>query len=220
MLLKILSFFFPWPLRRRALQSWFGFSIHPSAKIGMAWVFPRNLVMGANSKIDHFTVAVNLDKIEMEANTRIGRSNWITGFSTYSESKHFSHQEDRKAELLMKESSNVTKRHHLDCTNTITVGRFSTIAGYQSQLLTHSIDIMEGRQDSAPITIGDYAFVSTNVVILGGAALPSYSVLGAKSLLNKKYEDEWMLYGGIPANPIKTIPKNAKYFNRSDGYVY
>ena len=92
MLLKILSFFFPWPLRRRALQSWFGFSIHPSSKIGMAWVFPRNLVMGANSKIDHFTVAVNLDKIEMEANTSIGRSNWITGFSTYSESKHFSHQ--------------------------------------------------------------------------------------------------------------------------------
>ena len=218
--LKIISYFLPWALRRRVLEGWFNFSIHPSARIGLAWIFPRRLIMGPNTRIDHFTVAIHLDKIEMEANSSIGRSNWITGFSTKTDSKHFRHQNDRKAELLLKESANVTKKHHLDCTNTITIGRFTTIAGYDSQILTHSIDISENRQDSAPISIGDYSFVGTNVVILGGSTLPDYTVLGAKSLLNKCFAEQWKVYAGVPAQPVKEIPKTHKYFSRAEGFVY
>ena len=219
MLLKVISFFLPWPLRRRALQAWFGYKIHPSAKIGLAWVFPRKLMMAANTRIDHFTVAINLDKIEMADNASIGRSNWITGFSTHTGSPHFQHQLGRKAELILKESANVIKNHHLDCTNSITLGRFTTISGYQSQLLTHSIDVAENRQHSLPICIGDYTFVGTNVVILGGASLPDYSVLGAKSLLNKAYTEEWKLYGGVPARALSNLSPDAQYFHREKGFV-
>jgi acetyltransferase-like isoleucine patch superfamily enzyme len=155
----------------------------------------------------------------MEENASIGRSNWITGFSTYSDSPHFKHQEGRRAELILKESASVTKKHHIDCTSSISIGRFATIAGYQSQLLTHSIDVYESRQHSEPIRIGDYTFVGTNVVVLGGAQLPAYSVLGAKSLLNKAYTQEWNLYGGVPAKPIRQIATKAKYFTRQEGFV-
>jgi acetyltransferase-like isoleucine patch superfamily enzyme len=220
MILKLLSFLLPWPLRRRALNKWFGFEIHPSARIGLSWVFPKKLVMMANSKIDHLTVAVNLEKIQMEANAKIGRGNWITGFEKGTNSKHFSHQPDRRPELIMGEWAAVTKNHHIDCTNFIQIGKFTTIAGYQSQLLTHSINVEYNRQDSAPIIIGDYTFVGTNVVILGGSILPSYSVLGAKSLLNNAYTEEWSLYGGVPAKKIKAISKDAKYFTRIDGFVF
>jgi acetyltransferase-like isoleucine patch superfamily enzyme len=220
MLKKLFTFFLPWPLRRRALNSWFGFEIHPTARIGLSWIFPRKLVMGAGTRIDHFVVAIRLDSIKMDANSSIGRNNWITGFTTGTASAHFKHQPGRKAELNIGESSNITKKHHLDCTNIITIGRFTTVAGYDSQLLTHSINVIENRQDSEPISIGDYCFVGTNVVILGGAVLPSYSVLGAKSLLNKNYTDTWKLYGGVPAKMISDIPHDAKYFNRTDGFVY
>ena len=108
----------------------------------------------------------------------------------------------------------------MDCTNLIEIGRFSTIAGYQSQLLTHYINVMDNRQDSLPIRIGEYTFVGTNVVVLGGATLPAYSVLGAKSLLNKAFDEEWGLYAGVPAKRASEIPKDAKYFSRSDGFVY
>ena len=94
-----------------------------------------------------------------------------------------------------------------------------TIAGYQSQFLTHSINVYDNRQDSHPIYIGDYSFTGTNVVVLGGASLPANSVLGAKSLLNKSFQDEWMLYGGNPAKPIIPIRKDAKYFSRNKGFV-
>lgn len=220
MFLKVLSFFLPWGLRRRALNKWFDFEIHPQARIGLAWVFPQKLIMAAHARIDHFTVAVNLDHIEMATQSKIGRGNWITGFPTNTESLHFSHQPERRAELKLGESANITKNHHLDCTNLIEIGKFTTIAGYYSQFLTHSIDVVENRQDSAPIIIGEYCFVGTNVVVLGGGSLPSYSVLGAKSLLNKAHSGEWKLYGGVPAKMLTEIPKTAKYFSRNNGYVY
>jgi acetyltransferase-like isoleucine patch superfamily enzyme len=220
LLLKIVTCLLPWPLRRYALQRWFGFELHPTARIGLAWVFPQKLIMGAGSFIDHFTVAIHLDFIQLEEQASIGRSNWITGFPGKSDSPHFKHQANRTSKLVLGISSAVTKSHHLDCTNTIEIGRFATIAGYQSQLLTHSINLLENRQDSAPIIIGAYAFVGTNVVVLGGAVLPANCVLGAKSLLNKHYIQEWRLYGGVPAKELSVIPETAKYFTRTDGFVF
>lgn len=221
MLLKILSFFLPWPLRRRALNKWFGYSIHPEARIGLAWVFPGRLTMKSGASIGHFTVAIHLDHITMGAHSGIGRGNWITGLSTKCGNRHghFNHQPDRMAVLDIGEYAYITKNHHIDCTNQITIGRFATIAGYRSQLLTHSIDLFENRQHSAPIRIGEYTFVGTNSVLLGGCTLPPYSVLGAKSLLNKSFTEQWKLYAGVPATMLADIPPNAKYFSRSDGFV-
>lgn len=209
----------PWKIRRLMLQKFFGFEIHKTARIGLAWVFPKKLVMLSNTKIDHFTIAVNLDLINMKDNSSIGRSNWITGFPTNTDSPHFKHQKDRKAALYLGESSAITKNHHMDCTHTIEIGKFSTIAGYNSQFLTHSINVFENRQDSAPITIGEYTFIGTNSVVLGGANLPTHSVLGAKSLLNKSFNDPWKLYAGVPAKSISDLPKTAKYFSRESGFV-
>lgn len=220
MFLKLLTFLLPWEIRRRALELWFGYQIHPSARIGLAWVFPKQLIMAPGSKIDHLTVAVNLDLIQMERKSKIGRGNWITGFSTKSKSPHFQHKQTRKAELRLGEYAAITKNHHIDCTDLITIGRYTTIAGYNSQLLTHSINVFENIQDCAPIFIGEYSFIGTNVVILGGSSLPSYSILGAKSLLNKKFRDEWVLYGGVPAKPISEVSQNAKYFSRAEGFVH
>jgi acetyltransferase-like isoleucine patch superfamily enzyme len=220
MLLKVVSFLLPWPLRRRALNKWFGFEIHRGARIGLAWIFPGKLKMEAGASIGHFTVAIHLDRITMGAGSGIGRGNWITGLSVKRNGRHFSHQASRIAALEIGDYANITKNHHIDCTNLITIGRFSTIAGYRSQLLTHSIDLFENRQDSAPIHIGEYTFVGTNSVILGGGVLPSYSALGAKSLLNKPFTTPWKLYGGVPAKMLADISREAKYFSRKEGFVY
>jgi acetyltransferase-like isoleucine patch superfamily enzyme len=219
-LLKIISFFFPWFLRRRLLNRCFGYKIHANAKIGFAWIFPKELILAADSRIDHFNVAIHLTKVELGPKATIARGNWITGFPVKSASPHFKHQMERKAELVLSESSSITKNHHFDCTSNIHVGRFTTIAGYNSQFLTHSIDLNENRQDSHPIIIGDYSFIGTNVVVLGGSILPNHSVLGAKSLLNKQFSEEWTLYGGVPAKKISEISKTAKYFTRDEGHVF
>ena len=101
----------------------------------------------------------------------------------------------------------------------IEIGAYTTIAGYRSQFMTHAIDVRENRQDAAPIAIGEYCFVGTEVVVLGGARLPDRSVLGAKALLNRAATAPGWLYAGVPARPVKALPADAKYFQRKEGFV-
>ena len=218
--LKLLTFLLPWPIKRIILVRFFKYEIHPDARIGLSWIYPKKLIMDSDSIIGHFNVAVHLDLISIGKNSSIARGNWITGFPTNTNSKHFSHQINRKSSLLIGQHSAITKNHHVDCTNTIQIGNFVTVAGYSSQLLTHSINIELNIQDSSPIVIGDYCFVGTASTILGGANLPSYCVLGANSLLNKPYSIPYRLYAGNPAMEIKELPSDFKYFNRVSGFVY
>jgi acetyltransferase-like isoleucine patch superfamily enzyme len=216
--LKFILVLLPWNLRRRLLERCYGYEIDSSARIGLAWIYPKRLRMGRQTRIDHFSVAIHLDSIELGDYSTIGRNNWITGYPSDS-SKHFSHQTDRQPRLIIGEHSAITKRHYLDCTNEIRVGRFTTIAGHQSELLTHSIDIVAGRQDSKPIDVGDYCFVGTRCIILGGARLPSQSVLAAGAVLTKAFDQPYSLYGGVPARHLKELPKDAEYFHRPTGFV-
>jgi hypothetical protein len=218
-LLRITITALPWPLKRLLLQRLFGYQLDPSARIGLAWVYPRRLRMAAGSRIDALTVAINLDLLELGEMASIGRGNWITGFPSGTDSLHFTHQPDRCGELLLGDHAAITKNHHIDCTNRVTIGPFTTIAGYHSQLLSHSIDLQHNRQHSEPISIGAYCFVGSNCVILGGSVLPDQCVLGALSLLNKPLSETWCLYGGQPARRLKPIDPNAAYFSRSNGFV-
>lgn len=212
--LQITLLFLPWKIRRYLLNRFWRFDIHSTAYIGFSYVYPKSLVMEAGARIGHLNVAIHLDKILLKEKAIINRGNWITGFPTGESSKHFFHQKDRQAELVIGKESSITKNHHIDCTDSIHIGDFVTIAGYRSQFLTHSIDVYQSRQDSHPIVIGDYCFVSTSVIVLGGAVLPDYCVLAAGAVLNKAYDEKWTLYVGVPARPKQSIPRDAKYFSR------
>lgn len=214
----LLSLLLPWSIRRLVLQSFFGYQIDPTSRIGFAWIFPKQLIMEAHTHIGDLTVCKNLELVHLKQHASIGRGNWITGFPSGS-SIHFTHEKNRYPQLIVGKHSAITNRHLIDCTDAVTIGDFSTFTGFNSQILSHSINLEECRQSSAPITIGDYCFVGTNCVILGDSSLPDYSVLGAKSLLNKKYSDIYYLYAGVPAKPIKNLSKHLLYFSRSVGFV-
>ena len=215
----LVSVLLPWSIRRGLLEKHFGYSLHPTSNIGLAWVFPERLVMGPHSSIGHLTVCKNLALVELGEHSTIGRGNWITGFPAGTNSPHFAQEHDRRPELVVGAHSAITHRHLIDCTNTITIGSFTTFAGFQSQMLTHSIDLEQNRQRSAPIRIGDRCFVGTNSVLLGGSVLPDFSVLGAKSLLNKAFVQTHQLYGGVPAKPLQSLPADYASFHRTSGFV-
>ncbi len=218
-LLRLLSIVLPWPLRRALLCRLEGYQIDPTSRIGLSWVFPGRLQMGPHSRIGNLTVAKNLDLVRLGEYSSIGNGNWVTGFPLGA-SRHFAHEPDRAPELILGRHSAITNRHLIDCTSRVTIGDFTTFAGFASQVLTHSIDLAQSRQASAPVTIGDYCFVGTNCVILGGARLPDRSVLGAKSLLTKAFEEPQYLYAGAPAQAIKLMPADTAYFHRPEGMVY
>jgi acetyltransferase-like isoleucine patch superfamily enzyme len=218
-LLMLLSIVLPWSLRRAFLEKQCGYSIHPTSRIGLSWIAPRRLVMEEHARIGHFTMCKNCDLLHVGAHAVIGQLNWITGFPL-GNSRHFAHQTDRRPELIVEQHAGISSRHFIDCTAQVRIGAYATLAGYRSQLITHSIDLEKGRQSSEPIDIGEYCFVGTEAVVLGGSSLPHHSVLGAKSLLNKKWDTPFQLYAGVPAKPIKELPQEWAYFQRKEGFVW
>ena len=215
----LLSILLPWRLRRPLLEKQFGFVLHPTSRIGLSFIFPEKLVMEPHTRIADLTMCKNIALLHLREHAVIGRGNWITGFPL-GPSPHFAGETDRRPELILGEHSAITHRHLIDCTNSITIGKFTTVAGFQSQMLTHSIDLERNRQASAAIRIGNYCFLGTNSVLLGGSVLPDYCVLGAKSLLNKAFTDTHQLYGGVPARPLQALPADYAYFQRTAGFVF
>ena len=218
-LLMFFSMLLPWGMRRALLEKQFGYSIHPDSRIGFAWIFPRRLVMEAGSYIGHLTLCKNIDLLHLGEHAIVGQLNWITGFPRGT-SRHFAHQPDRRPELIIETHAGISSRHLIDCTASVRIGAFATIGGFRSQLLTHSIDFEAGRQSAEPIEIGEYSFTGTNCVVLGGSILPHHSVLGAQSLLNKKWDEPFRLYAGVPATPVKELSPELGYFRRTEGYVW
>ena len=218
-LLRALLVLLPWPLRRPLLARWYGYRLEADSHIGLAWVFPRELVLERGARIGHFTVVKGLDRLALGEHALIGRLNWISAFPLGMSSTQFAHLRERKPELLVAEHAAITNRHIVDCTERVSIGKFATVAGFRSQILTHSIDLTRCRQDAKPVTIGDYCFVGTACTILGGAALPSHSVLAAHSLLNKAQTEPYRLYGGVPAAAVKELAADLEYFRRSQGFV-
>lgn len=217
-LFSVFTTLLPWPLRRWALTKFFGYKIHRTARLGFCLLLAKDVIMEEHSYIGHLTVCIHLDMVHLKAHASIGRGNWITGYPSDG-GIFFKHLPARRAELMVGTHSAITNRHLIDCTARVTIGSFTTFAGFRSQILSHSIDLAENRQSAEPVNIGDYCFIGTDCVILGGSSLPDYSVLAAKSLLNKRQPATYTLYGGIPARAIKALDQSAKYFHRSSGYV-
>lgn len=214
---QLITIFLPWFIRGRILRNFLWRELHPSSRIGLSIILSAHVRMAEGSRIGHLNLFKGLILVEMGYCARVGNLNWIAGLTR--KGSHFIDQTNRTSEFILGHHSSLTHRHIVDCTDTVKIGNFSTIAGWRSQILTHSIDVSMNRQLCAPVFIGNYSFVGTGCVILKGAQLPSFSILSAGSVLNKFHHDEYKLYCGNPAKAIKDIDHKAAYFERSVGYV-
>lgn len=211
----------PWGIRRPLLQAFCGYRIHRTAFISrFAAVFPERLEMGPDSRIGSFTVCKGLSLLQLEERATIGARNWISAHPLRAGDEHFALDTERKPQLLVGRHSAITSQHIIDCTDEVRIGPFTTMAGFRSQILTHSIDLRQSRQRCKPVHIGDYCFLGTACVLLAGSRLPDRSVLGANSLLISAPEMTDYLYGGSPARPVKPIDPGSRYFSRETGYVW
>jgi hypothetical protein len=210
----------PWSMRRLIFRTVCGFKIDNTAYISRwSLVMPSRLEMGPAARIGPLTVCKGLQLLRLDEHGRIGALNWITAFPAGTSSRHFELDPQRKPQLILERHAAITNRHLIDCTDEVLVGAFSTVAGFRSQILTHSIELNQSRQRCKPVRIGHHCFIGTACVCLGGSSLPDASVLGAQSLLIEQHQTPGYLYGGVPAKPIRRLDPEAKYFSRTTGYV-
>jgi len=211
---------FPWKVRRYLLNMALGYKIHKSANIScFSLIDADEVVVGPKAVIAAGNVIKGLKKIDMGESSYIGTLNWISAFPLDQGSRHFNSDPQRCTSLTLEMHAAITSRHIIDCTDSVTIGEFATVAGYRSQILTHSINLHDSKQRCKPVIIGKYCFIGTSVVILPGSKIPDYCVLAAQSVWNKNKENPWCLYAGVPALAKGEIDRTDAYFARINGFV-
>jgi len=220
LLIQVLLFPLPWTVRRLALQVLFGYEIHHTAHVGWSIILAQRLVMGPKSHIASLVVCKDIDALVMGGNSGIMPLNYITGYPTSCKS-FFTHETQRRCELVLGDCVGITSRHFLDCNGGVYIGDYTTIAGLRSQILTHSVNVYTNRQETKPVFIGRYCFVGTACIILPGATLPDFCVLAAGSVLTAAMPQSYTLYAGNPASARKQLDTvDVPYFSRSTANVY
>lgn len=218
LLLRLLLLLLPWRLRRPLLNLLCGYKIHPRARIGFTLILADRLEMDEGATIGHLTFCGPIARLKMGPDSLIGRLNHISGYPEGGRI-FFTAEPCRHPELILESNAHITDRHIIDCSNTVTMGKFSVFAGHHSHILTHSIDLETCRQTSHPVWIGSYCFVGSRCMLLAGSCLPDHSILGAGSVLNRAYKEPYQLYAGNPAQVCKPLPETMKFFARKTGFV-
>ena len=179
------SSFLPWPLQRLVLRALLGWKLHPTSRIGMSLILADRVVLEEGARIGHLQPISPIGLLHLERFAVLGHGNIVGGGQR---SPNYREEPDRVSALILEEHAAVTRHHILDCSNTIVIGRFTTFAGYRSQILTHSPDFSRSHQTTRPVRIGSYCFVGTGSIILFGSELPDFCFLGAGSVLSGKPE--------------------------------
>ena len=217
-LFQVVCMLLPWRLRRWLLVVMLGWEIDPTAEIGLSLLSIHRLRMGSGSRIGHLNFARHVHELILGRCASLGNKNWISGYPIGS-TRAFQ-DSGRCPSFEIQDEAAVTHSHRIDCTDKVTVGAFTTIAGTATQIITHAISITEARQRCAPVEIGRYCFVGSRCVILKGAKLPDCCILGAGSVLARPYDEPYGLYVGVPATRQKNLDPDAAYFKREAGPCY
>lgn len=207
----------PQPLKRWIYRRVMRWTIHPSVRIGFTFILVESLVVEEGVSVSHFNVIKGCDLVVLKAGAMIGAFNWISGKPSGSGMAPSS--PDRRPQLIVGRESGITMRHLIDCSDAVTIGDFSIVAGFRCQILTHGIDVADSRQEAAPVTIGDRTVVFSGVILLAGSCVASRCVVAAGAVVTGELPEELRLYGGVPARAIKVLPPDHKFFTRERGLI-
>jgi acetyltransferase-like isoleucine patch superfamily enzyme len=204
----------PFKIRRLLLNYLLGWKIDKAARIGFSIIIADRVIMAPEAKIGHMNFIAGLTLLRLDQTARISKLNILHGVSR-SRTGVYPNSKNRRANVFLQRGSSITTAHYLDCSDQIVIGEFSTLAGFRSQIVTHSVDLTNATQGTARVRIGERTFIGTSSVILKGTKVPSFSVFAAGSVITNDIREDCALYGGVPARKIRPLPRSLGYFHRN-----
>lgn len=196
----ILCFLFPVRLSFWLLNL-LGHKVHPKSRIGFSFLLvSNNIVLKEGARIGHFNL-IKVHGLQIEKEGYIEKYNKITGpLEILLEATAAIGNSNRiyrapigvtygTATLKLGVLSKITGNHRIDCTRSITMGKYSILAGHNSQLWTHSYTHDKegpGRyRVDGEIIIGDNVYIGSMSVITGGVKIADKIVVGANSSVSR-----------------------------------
>jgi len=204
---------------RQCYRLFFGYRVGKRVRIGFSIIDAAHCVIEDDVQIGHLNIVLGVGKLSLGDHVRIGHLNIIRGgdevrLGRYSEIIRVNeinsipdpdvvNPVDPK--FLLGPGSIITANHKIDFTDRVEIGRRSIIGGRNSSLWTHN------RQRTLPISVGDFAYVGSEIRMAPGSSVPSRCIVGIGAVITGKIDGEGYLIGGVPAKPIKELAEDDKF---------
>ena len=211
--------FLPSFLKRPCYRWFFGYKIGRRVRVGLSIIDAGQCEIGDETTFGHFNVVIGVADITIGDHVRIGHLNIIRGgdevrIGRYSDIMRLNeinsipdpdvvNPVDPK--ISIGPGTIITAGHKIDFTDRVEIGRRAIIGGRNSSLWTHN------RQRTEPISIGDFAYVGSEVRLAPGASIPDRCVVGIGSVIVGKIDAAGWLIGGVPAKPIKELSAEDRF---------
>jgi len=203
----------PGPIKRPLYRALFGYRIGRGVRIGLVILDAEAVDLGDGTEIGHLNLVTRVGSLVTGKSVRIGALNIIRGgervvLGDYVEVMRLNvlnaipdHDctTSPVSRLEIRAGAVVVSGHRIDFTDRVTIGRNVIVGGRNSSLWTHN------RQQTAPIAIGDFCYLGSEVRLAPGARLAERSILGLGSVLAGAIDTPGSLVGGVPARIIRPL---------------
>lgn len=185
-----------------------GHKVGPSVRIGFSLLFVDQLVLQNGARIGHFNFIL-LRRLVMRHGAYFGRANLVHGPISIALATRAAIGNKNKivrgpiglvtsgpALLRLGELSKITADHRIDCTASLWVGDFSTIAGTGTQIWTHGyVHDMQGpgryRVDGC-VVIGSNVYVGSSCILTTGVHIADGIIVGAGTTVARSLTEPGM----------------------------
>lgn len=200
-------------LKRPLYSLLFGYRIGPGVRIGLSLIDASFVSLGEGTSIGHFSLVTRVGRFEAGRHCRVGMLNVIRGgeqvlLGDYSELMRLNvlnaipdHDCTTEPQSVLEVGAGtvITSGHRIDFTDRVTLGKNVIVGGRNSSLWTHN------RQETAPIEIGDFCYLGSEVRLAPGAKLPDECILGLGSVLTGEIKEPRSLVAGVPAKVVRPL---------------
>src|SRR5437763_1952365 len=210
-------------LKRPCYRLFFGYQIGKRVRVGLSISDARECRIEDDVQIGHLNLVVRVAKLELGDHVRIGHLNIIRGgdevtLGRYSEIIRLNEINSipepdvvnvTDPRFTLGAGSVIVASHKIDFTDRVELGKCVILGGRNSSLWTHN------RQMTRPITIGDYAYIGSEIRIAPGGEVPARCVVGIGSVITKKLEGENNLIAGVPARVINSLGEEGRFLTEN-----
>jgi len=202
------------------LYRWlFGYRIGKRVRIGLSLIDAGDCEIADDVSIGHLNVVTRVKKLKIGDHVRIGFLNIVRGgdevrLGRYAEIIRMNEINSIPdpdvvnpvdPRFLLGDGSVITAGHKIDFTDRVEIGCRAILGGRHSSLWTHN------RQRTQPVSIGDCAYIGSEIRVAPGGRIPSRCIVGIGSVVTGEIDREGWLIGGVPAKPLKELSADDKF---------
>jgi acetyltransferase-like isoleucine patch superfamily enzyme len=212
----------PSPMACLALRA-LGYSVGIKVKIGFSFVFVDSLSLGDNTSIGSGCILI-CNSITLKQSAYIGRLNILHGPFSVILCKYAAIGNGNKitrgplidvtsgrAFIRLGVLSKVTADHRIDLTRSVVFGKYTTLAGVESQIWTHGyVHALTGpgryRIDGS-VVLGDNVYIGSGSIICSGVRIDSSIQVGAGTVVSKSLSEKGVYVSqGLRVLPLPADP--------------